>query len=99
MPVGTRHGGIPEIIDDGVTGFLVPERDVTAMADRLARLLGDAQLRVVMGKSAREKMQREYDIRVRVAALEDLYDEARERYRDRERGVGSGERASPGGLR
>ncbi len=99
VPIGTRHGGIPEIIDDGVTGFLVPERDVNAMADRLARLLADAQLRVVMGKSAREKMQREYDNRVRVAALEDLYDEARERYRDRERGAGSGERASAGGLR
>ncbi len=90
VPVGARHGGIPEIIDDGVTGFLVPERDVEAMSARLSRLLADAQLRVEMGKAAREKMEREYDNRVRVAALEGFYDEARERYKDGEGGGGRG---------
>jgi len=81
VPIGTHHGGIPDIIDDGVTGFLVPERDVGAIADRLRRLARDPALRERLGAAAREKMRREYDNRVRVAALEDLYDEARERYR------------------
>ena len=80
VPVGTRHGGIPEIIDDGVTGFLVPERDVDGLADRVLRLVRDPELRERLSRSAREKMLREYDNRVRVRALEQLYDEARARY-------------------
>lgn len=72
--VGTIHGGIPEIIDDGVTGFLVPEKDIEATAQRLGRLLGDAALRQRMGVAARAKMEREYDIVERIAALEDHYD-------------------------
>ena len=39
MPVvGTRHAGIPELVEDGVSGFLVPERDAAALADALERL-------------------------------------------------------------
>jgi colanic acid/amylovoran biosynthesis glycosyltransferase len=76
-PIGTLHGGIPEIIDDGVTGFLVPERDVAAMADRLGRLLDDPELRQRMGRAARQKMEQMYDIRATVRALEERYDEAR----------------------
>jgi len=80
VPVGTRHGGIPEIIDDGVTGFLVPERDVDALAERLLRLAQDPALRGRMAAAGREKMIREYDNRERVRALEALYDEARARH-------------------
>lgn len=76
VPLGTWHGGIHEIIDDGVTGFLVPERNVTALSDRLGRLLNDAALRQRLGAAARAKMEREYDIRERLARLEDHYDEA-----------------------
>ena len=36
--VGTMHGGIPEIVVDAVTGFLAPERDYRALADRLTFL-------------------------------------------------------------
>jgi glycosyltransferase involved in cell wall biosynthesis len=57
-----------------VTGFLVPEKDVAATAERLGRLLGDAELRRRMGVAARAKMEREYDIVERIAALEDHYD-------------------------
>jgi len=77
VPIGTRHGGIPEIIDDGETGFLVAERDTGALAARLLELTRDPELRGRMGRAAREKMRREYDNRVRVRALEQLYDEAR----------------------
>jgi colanic acid/amylovoran biosynthesis glycosyltransferase len=85
-PIGTWHGGIPEIIDDGVTGFLVGERDVDAMARRLGQLLDDPDLRQRMGRAAREKMVGMYDIRKTVRALEERYDEARTLYRER-RGV------------
>lgn len=73
--VGTVHGGLPEIIDDGETGYLVPEHDVDALTERIGRLLRDTDQRVQMGRAARAKMEREYDIRERVAALETLYDE------------------------
>lgn len=77
VPIGTLHGGIPEIIDDGVTGYLVPERDVAALANRLLQVLRDPGQCQAMGAAGREKMLREYDNRVRVRALESLYDEAR----------------------
>lgn len=77
VPIGTRHGGIPEIIDDGVTGYLVPERDAGALAGRLRSLVGDAALCDRLGHAARAKMLREYDNAERVRALESLYDEAR----------------------
>jgi colanic acid/amylovoran biosynthesis glycosyltransferase len=80
VPIGTRHGGIPEIIEDAVTGYLVAEHDLTALADRLRRVLRDPALRDRLGAAAREKMRREYDNPARVRALEDLYDEARARH-------------------
>ena len=76
VPIGTRHGGIPEIIDDGITGFLVAERDILSMAEHLATLSGNASLRLGMGRAARAKMEREYDNRLCVARLEEYYDEA-----------------------
>jgi glycosyltransferase involved in cell wall biosynthesis len=74
VPLATWHGGHPEIVDDGRTGFLVPERHVDALADRLDRLLADPGLRRRMAEAARSKMEAEYDNRLRVAALEEAYD-------------------------
>ena len=47
--IGTRAGGIPEVVEDGVTGILVPPRDPHAMADAIVRLLKDEALRLRMG--------------------------------------------------
>jgi glycosyltransferase involved in cell wall biosynthesis len=73
--IGTRHGGIPEIIDDGVTGYLVREGDVDAIAQRLDALLADDALRARLGLAGRAKMECEYDVRRSVDALEAVYDE------------------------
>jgi len=56
--VATTAGGIGSVIADGATGLLVPERDVTALADAIARLLGDASLRRELGQDARAAMER-----------------------------------------
>lgn len=77
VPIGTLHGGIPEIIDDGETGYLVPERDTAAIADRLRLLVRNPGLRDRLGANARERMRREYDNVARVRALEEHYDDAR----------------------
>lgn len=75
VPVGTLHGGIPEIVDDGVTGYLVRERDSAQLGDRLERVLRDPTLRKSMSLAARAKMEREYDLLERVRVLETIYDE------------------------
>lgn len=75
--VGTYHAGIPETVDDGETGFLVPERNVPALADRLATLLNDGELRARFGQAARKKMEREFDLFDQVRTLERHYDRVR----------------------
>jgi colanic acid/amylovoran biosynthesis glycosyltransferase len=75
--LGTYHGGIPEIIDDGVTGYLVAERDVATLGERLHRLLSDRALCEQLGRAGRAKMEREYDVDLQVKGeLESFYDEA-----------------------
>ncbi len=54
--VASRLGGIPEIVEDGVTGFLVPPGDVAALRDRLAELLGRPRLAARLGAAARERV-------------------------------------------
>ena len=75
VPIGTLHGGIPDSIEHGVTGFLVPEHDHRSMGEHLARLLGDEDSRALLARAARAKMEREFDNRRLVAELEDVYDE------------------------
>jgi colanic acid/amylovoran biosynthesis glycosyltransferase len=63
MPVvGTSHAGIPELIEDGVSGLLVPERDELALADALQRLAVEPGRWTAMGRAGRAKVEREYDI-------------------------------------
>jgi glycosyltransferase involved in cell wall biosynthesis len=59
--VATPVTGIPEVIVDGVTGVLIPERDPVALATALASLLDDAVLRTSLAKSARELIDTEFD--------------------------------------
>jgi glycosyltransferase involved in cell wall biosynthesis len=68
--VASRHGGIPEIIEHGQTGFLAPERDVDALARHLRELAADRALRLGMGQAARAKIEREYDARRQNELLE-----------------------------
>jgi len=60
--ISTWHGGIPELIEDGVSGFLVPERDAGAIAERLSHLIDRPELWPEMGKAGRDRVQEKYDI-------------------------------------
>lgn len=80
IPIVTWHGGHPEIVEEGRTGFLVPERRVDELAARLEQVLGDAALRARLRQAGRVKMLAQYDNRARVAALEQAYDEAVARF-------------------
>jgi colanic acid/amylovoran biosynthesis glycosyltransferase len=59
--VGTHHSGIPELIEDGVNGFLAPERDGAALAEQIARLLDDPARWPSLGAAARRRIAQEYD--------------------------------------
>jgi glycosyltransferase involved in cell wall biosynthesis len=58
--VATAVSGIPELIEDGVTGLLVAPRDRDALAQALARLVGDPALRVRLGEAGRERTLRDF---------------------------------------
>ena len=75
VPIGTRHGGIPDSIEDEQTGFLVAERDAAHMGERLVQLLADETTRARLAHAGRAKMEREFDNRKLVAGLEQIYDE------------------------
>lgn len=67
--VSTDLTGVPEIVDEGVTGLLVLQHDPAALATALARLLADPALREQMGRAARAKVARQFDLRQNVAVL------------------------------
>ena len=54
--VASRTGGLPEVVEHGVTGFLVSPGDVGELRDRLSELLADPELAARMGKAARERV-------------------------------------------
>lgn len=58
--VGTTVGGIPEIVESGVTGMLVPPRDSAALASALDQVLRDGGARRAMGTRARERVLRQF---------------------------------------
>lgn len=62
--VSTTEGGIPGIIDDGKTGFLVPKHDAETLAEKIQTLLSDADLRQRMGEAGREKFEKEFTLEV-----------------------------------
>ena len=72
--IGSRVGGIPEVVVDGHTGLLVPERDEGALAESLAALLDDPARRHRMGAQGRALAEQRFDIHQQSAALESLYD-------------------------
>jgi len=63
MPViSTLHSGIPELVENGKSGFLVPERDVEALADRVAYLMDHPERWPEMGAHGRKCIEKYYDI-------------------------------------
>jgi len=58
--VSTRVSGIPELVDDGVNGFLTEPGDIETLADRVRQLLNDNDLRSSMGARARDKVERDF---------------------------------------
>jgi glycosyltransferase involved in cell wall biosynthesis len=71
--VATRVGGVPDVVRDGVDGFLVDPGDVEALADRLARLANDPHLRERMGQAGHERVVPRYAVDRLIDDVDRLY--------------------------
>lgn len=74
--VATFIGGLPDMVDDGVTGLLVPPRDASSLAQAIIRLLSDKQHRMQMGRAGKLKLESECAPEVVVEKTLDVYRQA-----------------------
>jgi glycosyltransferase involved in cell wall biosynthesis len=72
--VATTVDGPPEIVEDGLSGLLVPPRDPEALSKALVELLKDPRRRASMGKRGRERVEAFFSLDSQMRALTDLYD-------------------------
>ncbi len=85
--VATDIRGCRQVVEDGVTGFLVPPRDPQALGDAIARLVEDTGLRARCGAASRGKALEDFDDRTQVERTLEVYEQVR----------GAGRRAGRGG--
>jgi glycosyltransferase involved in cell wall biosynthesis len=71
--IGTRVGGIPEEIEDGVTGYVVPPADVPALANAMIKILSDPDRAARMGQAARERVQRMFSLNQMIDTMQSIY--------------------------
>jgi len=73
--IASRHSAIPELIQDGKTGFLVPERDVDSLTERIEYLIKHPEMWQEIGRAGRKYVEENYDIDKLNDRLEEIYEE------------------------
>jgi glycosyltransferase involved in cell wall biosynthesis len=71
--VATAVGALPELVEEGATGFLVPVGDSETMAERFSRLSDDRQMAREFGEAARRKVEREFTLKRMLQQYAELY--------------------------
>lgn len=71
--VATNAGGLPEVVEDGVTGFVVAKADAGALANAIDRLLSDPELRARMGRAGRIRALERFDWNRSASQFEAVY--------------------------
>lgn len=66
-------GGLPENVENGVTGFVVPRRDAKAMADKIIYLIENPEIRLKMGAAGRKRVIEKFDIKNQAKAFNTMY--------------------------
>jgi len=84
--VSTRVGGIPEMIEDGTNGMLIPANDVDALADALIRLAEDKELRRAFGRRARASVIERFSWKEAAFRTAKYYEEVIDRHREEKKG-------------
>lgn len=78
VPVlATKVGGVVDIIEDGVTGILIPPRDVVSMAENMAKILKDKDLSSKLARNARKKIERSFNLEKMAKEIISVYKEAK----------------------
>ena len=75
--ISTQHSGIPELVQDGISGFLVPERDVEKLAEKLNYLLENPEICSQMGQAGRLYVTEHHDIHKLNDRLVEMYTKIR----------------------
>jgi starch synthase len=60
--VATTIGGIPEVVEDGITGLLIPPRDPESLAGKVEMLLDDPALRSRLGQAAHDEIEKQHSL-------------------------------------
>jgi len=87
--IATATGGLPELVEHGRTGFLVPKQNAPALARAMEKLLMDEKARAAFGKRARERVEQCYSVSAMVRSHTDLFCSLLD---GRDRGIGHGRR-------
>jgi glycosyltransferase involved in cell wall biosynthesis len=72
--VATAVDGLPEVVEDGQTGRLVPPGDAAGLAAAILELVGDRELRSKLGNQGRRRVETRFTVRAMIAAHEALYE-------------------------
>ena len=75
-PVVTKVGGMPEVVQDGETGFIVPPGNVGTLADRISFLVGNPSLAAKMGVAARDRILDRFTVERMAAEYRAVYRQA-----------------------
>jgi glycosyltransferase involved in cell wall biosynthesis len=70
--IATLHAGIPDVIIDGTTGFLVDEHDVDGMAEKMTLLLENKTLAKQLGNSGKERMKSHFLLQKHLDVIDNL---------------------------
>jgi glycosyltransferase involved in cell wall biosynthesis len=71
--LSTYHAGVPEVVSDGETGFLVEERDTDGLTQKLTQLIENPSLRARFGEKGRKLIEEKFDVVVQTQKMEDIY--------------------------
>jgi glycosyltransferase involved in cell wall biosynthesis len=72
--VSTRVGGVPELLQEGVAGFLAPVGDAEGLARQVAQLIEDGELRQSCARACRARIEQDFSFARRVRRMEEYYD-------------------------
>lgn len=74
--ISTKHAGIPDIVLDGETGFLVQEKDVQGMSRNMVKLASDFNLAKKMGEAARKRIKEKFNFNRHIQLLNELIEKS-----------------------
>jgi colanic acid/amylovoran biosynthesis glycosyltransferase len=74
--IATPVTGIPELVEDGRTGLIVPERDPAALAAAIRRLLEEPETARRLAEAGRARVERDFDLHANVRELRTLFEGA-----------------------